>query len=260
MDGLLNVGLRDEPGPCSYRSAIDDLLPSLSDPYDHANANEDEDEDEDEIGPLAALHVYTTSTQDGAGAACSSLLQDATSNHDDADDENNSMSQDISRTQEMSSLCSSPPARERHRSSVRTISAILHPGKSDQDETTRSLSVPAEYDKPGFFAKASSIFFRRNSTPRDQHTQAGPGTGAASRRDPRRLAASGRSAVKSAAAESLRQQQELEDGLYARVIANFRAIGWCSTSEIESVEYKRSLINAQWDKKISLLSHAQCYK
>ncbi|CAI4065447.1 hypothetical protein N7582_003058 [Saccharomyces uvarum] len=260
MDGtrcLLNVGLPDEPGPRSPGSAIDDLLPSLPD-------------------PSAALDVYTTRTQDGAGAAsCSSLLLEDASSNDFDDDENNinsssSMSQDLSRALEMSSLCSSPPApapapaRDRHRSSVSTISAILlHPGRSDDqdDETARSLSVPTEQEKPGFLAKASSIFFRRNSTPRDQHTQVGPGP-RGSRPRPRALppAASSRSAVKSAAADSLRQQQELEDGLYARVIANFRAIGWCSTSEIESVEYKRSLINAQWDKKISLLSHAQCYK
>ncbi|KOG98904.1 uncharacterized protein DI49_2796 [Saccharomyces eubayanus] len=240
---LLNAG--------PHAGAIDDLLPSLPDPYDDDGS--------------AALHVHTTVRADGAGAVCSSLLldddaEDANDANDadaDADDENNSMSQDLSRALEMSSLCSSPPARERHRSSVSTISSILlRPGRADPDETARSLSVPApaEHERPGFFAKASSIFFRRNSTPRDQHTQAVPGTVSRQRPQPALPAA------KSAAADSLRHQQQLEDGLYARVIANFRAIGWCSSREIESVEYKRSLINAQWDEKISLLSHAQCYK
>lgn len=200
-----------EPGPCSRGSSIDGLLPSLLGPHD--------DVDDDS----AAFHKYMT------------------------------LSRDLSKALDMSSSSSSSPRVQsrRHRSSVSTISAILHQGKSVREDITESLSVPAEQEKLSFLAKASSIFFRRNSMPRDKHTHS---VCPASRPDSERFI------VTSAAAQSLRRQQQLEDAQYARVITNFRTIGWCSPSEIKSVEYKRSLINAEWDEKISLLSHAQCYK
>lgn len=200
-----------EPGPCSRGSSIDGLLPSLLGPHD--------DVDDDS----AAFHKYMT------------------------------LSRDLSKALDMSSSSSSSPRVQsrRHRSSVSTISAILHQGKSGREDITGSLSVPAEQEKLSFLAKASSIFFRRNSMPRDKHTHS---VCPASRPDSERFI------VTSAAAQSLRRQQQLEDAQYARVITNFRTIGWCSPSEIKSVEYKRSLINAEWDEKISLLSHAQCYK
>lgn len=200
-----------EPGPCSRGSSIDGLLPSLLGPHD--------DVDDDS----AAFHKYMT------------------------------LSRDLSKALDMSSSSSSSPRVQsrRHRSSVSAISAILHQGKSGREDITGSLSVPAEQEKLSFLAKASSIFFRRNSMPRDKHTHS---VCPASRPDSERFI------VTSAAAQSLRRQQQLEDAQYARVITNFRTIGWCSPSEIESVEYKRSLINAEWDEKISLLSHAQCYK
>ena len=200
-----------EPGPCSRGSSIDGLLPSLLGPHD--------DVDDDS----AAFHKYMT------------------------------LSRDLSKALDMSSSSSSSPRVQsrRHRSSVSTISAILHQGKSVREDITESLSVPAEQEKLSFLAKASSIFFRRNSMPRDKHTHS---VCPASRPDSERFI------VTSAAAQSLRRQQQLEDAQYARVITNFRTIGWCSPSEIKSVEYKRSLINAVWDEKISLLSHAQCYK
>lgn len=200
-----------EPGPCSRGSSIDGLLPSLLGPHD--------DVDDDS----AAFHKYMT------------------------------LSRDLSKALDMSSSSSSSPRVQsrRHRSSVSAISAILHQGKSGREDITGSLSVPAEQEKLSFLAKASSIFFRRNSMPRDKHTHS---VCPASRPDSERFI------VTSAAAQSLRRQQQLEDAQYARVITNFRTIGWCSPSEIKSVEYKRSLINAEWDEKISLLSHAQCYK
>lgn len=200
-----------EPGPCSRGSSIDGLLPSLLGPHD--------DVDDDS----AAFHKYMT------------------------------LSRDLSKALDMSSSSSSSPRVQsrRHRSSVSTISAILHQGKSVREDITESLSVPAEQEKLSFLAKASSIFFRRNSMPRDKHTHS---VCPASRPDSERFI------VTSAAAQSLRRQQQLEDAQYARVITNFRTIGWCSPSEIKSVEYKRSLINAEWDEKISLLSHAQCHK
>lgn len=200
-----------EPGPCSRGSSIDGLLPSL------LGSHDDVDDDS------AAFHKYMT------------------------------LSRDLSKALDMSSSSSSSPRVQsrRHRSSVSTISAILHQGKSVREDITESLSVPAEQEKLSFLAKASSIFFRRNSMPRDKHTHS---VCPASRPDSERFI------VTSAAAQSLRRQQQLEDAQYARVITNFRTIGWCSPSEIESVEYKRSLINAEWDEKISLLSHAQCYK
>lgn len=251
---LISVGLpvavtakatlaRDEQRPGvetvlgSSGSAMDGLLPSLPGLYD--------DVDDDS----AALHEYMILPRDGAGAIrAPSFVEDTTSDEDDDGD----MSRDLSKALDMSSSSSSPRARNlRHRSSVSTISAILHQGRSGQEDATRSLSVPVEQEKPTLLAKVSSIFFRRNSTPRDKHTHS---ERPASRTDSERLA------VTSAAAQSLRRQQQLEDAQYARVIANFRAIGWCSPSEIKSVEYKRSLINAEWDEKISLLSHAQCYK
>ncbi|AJR45314.1 AHL_G0027510.mRNA.1.CDS.1 [Saccharomyces cerevisiae] len=227
-----------ETGLGSSGSAMDGLLPSLPGSYD--------DVDDDS----AALHEYMILSRDGAGAIrAPSFVEDTTSDEDDDGD----MSRDLSKALDMSSSSSSSPrARNmRHRSSVSTISAILHQGSSGQEDTTRSLSVPVEQEKPTLLARVSNIFFRRNSTPRDKHTHS---ERPASRSDPERLA------VTSAAAQSLRRQQQLEDAQYARVIANFRTIGWCSPSEIKSVEYKRSLINAEWDEKISLLSHAQCYK
>ncbi|CAI4412584.1 ALI_HP2_G0022530.mRNA.1.CDS.1 [Saccharomyces cerevisiae] len=227
-----------EPGPCSRGSSIDGLLPSLLGPHD--------DVDDDS----AAFHKYMTLSRDGAGAIhAPSLVEDASRN----DDDDSSMSRDLSKALDMSSSSSSRPRVQsrRHRSSVSTISAILHQGKSGREDITGSLSVPAEQEKLSFLAKASSIFFRRNSMPRDKHTHS---VCPASRPDSERFI------VTSAAAQSLRRQQQLEDAQYARVITNFRTIGWCSPSEIKSVEYKRSLINAEWDEKISLLSHAQCYK
>ncbi|CAI4397873.1 CPA_1a_G0027670.mRNA.1.CDS.1 [Saccharomyces cerevisiae] len=229
-----------EPGPCSRGSSIDGLLPSLLGPHD--------DVDDDS----AAFHKYT-----GWGAIhAPSLVEDASRNDDDDDDEDDddsSISRDLSKALDMSSSSSSSPRVQsrRHRSSVSAISAILHQGKSGREDITGSLSVPAEQEKLSFLAKASSIFFRRNSMPRDKHMHS---VCPASRPDSERFI------VTSAAAQSLRRQQQLEDAQYARVITNFRTIGWCSPSEIKSVEYKRSLINAEWDEKISLLSHAQCYK
>ncbi|CAI4416060.1 CFF_collapsed_G0028060.mRNA.1.CDS.1 [Saccharomyces cerevisiae] len=236
-----------EPGPCSRGSSIDGLLPSLLGPHD--------DVDDDS----AAFHKYMTLSRDGAGAIhAPSLVEDASRNDDDdddddEDDDDSSMSRDLSKALDMSSSSSSSPRVQsrRHRSSVSAISAILHQGKSGREDITGSLSVPAEQEKLSFLAKASSIFFRRNSMPRDKHTHS---VCPASRPDSERFI------VTSAAAQSLRRQQQLEDAQYARVITNFRTIGWCSPSEIKSVEYKRSLINAEWDEKISLLSHAQCYK
>lgn len=200
-----------EPGPCSRGSSIDGLLPSLLGPHDDVDDGS------------AAFHKYMT------------------------------LSRDLSKALDMSSSSSSSPRVQsrRHRSSVSAISAILHQGESGREDITGSLSVPAEQEKLSFLAKASSIFFRRNSMPRDKHTHS---VCPASRPDSERFI------VTSAAAQSLRRQQQLEDAQYARVITNFRTIGWCSPSEIKSVEYKRSLINAEWDEKISLLSHAQCYK
>ncbi|CAD6620026.1 CEI_1a_G0027190.mRNA.1.CDS.1 [Saccharomyces cerevisiae] len=235
-----------EPGPCSRGGSMDGLLPSLLGPHD--------DVDDDS----AAFHKYMTLSRDGAGAIhAPSLVEDASRNDDDDDedddDDDSTMSRDLSKALDMSSSSSSSPRvkSRRHRSSVSTISAILHQGKSGREDITGSLSVPAEQEKLSFLAKASSIFFRRNSMPRDKHTHS---VCPASRPDSERFI------VTSAAAQSLRRQQQLEDAQYARVITNFRTIGWCSPSEIKSVEYKRSLINAEWDEKISLLSHAQYYK
>ncbi|CAI5192039.1 BEM_HP_G0093840.mRNA.1.CDS.1 [Saccharomyces cerevisiae] len=96
-----------EPGPCSRGSSIDGLLPSLLGPHD--------DVDDDS----AAFHKYMT------------------------------LSRDLSKALDMSSSSSSSPRVQsrRHRSSVSTISAILHQGKSVREDITESLSVPAEQEK-----------------------------------------------------------------------------------------------------------------
>lgn len=197
----------------------DGLLPSLPGPHDD--------------GDPAALCEYTTTlSRDGAGAVrAPSLLEDASSDVDDTDTMSN-----LSKALEMSSSsCSSPRTRNRpHRDSVSTISTIFQRRKQEG---------------PSLIAKVSSILFRRNTSPGGKRSaQATPPAG---RPDSETLA------VKSIAAQSLRRQQELEDARYARVIADFRTVGWCSPSEIKSVEYERSLISAQWDEKISLLSRAQ---
>ena len=213
---------------------MEDLLPSLAGAYDDP----------------AALCKCVPLSQDGAGAIrVPSLVEDTTS--DDEDDED--MSRDLSKALDMSSSsCSSPRTRSRrHRSSVSTISTILHQERSGKEDMTKSLSGPVDQERPSLLAKISTVFFRRNNTPKKNHScVAGP----TSRPHSQTLAAT------DVAAQSLRHQKELEDAKYARVIENLRSIGWCSRREIKSVEYKRSLINAQWDEKISLLSHAQCYK
>ncbi|CAI4404681.1 AKR_collapsed_G0027830.mRNA.1.CDS.1 [Saccharomyces cerevisiae] len=118
------------------------------------------------------------------GSSIDGLLPSLLGSHDDVDDD------------------SAAFHNRRHRSSVSTISAILHQGKSVREDITESLSVPAEQEKLSFLAKASSIFFRRNSMPRDKHTHS---VCPASRPDSERFI------VTSAAAQSLRRQQQLED-------------------------------------------------